>query len=107
MLSGVGFFGERVHIGVGAGVERCGGGTLASPRPGGTHCPGMMRTMEGEAQELASPTPGSALQARDYCLGGFPLIWEGPISIGKREQKNITAQNERYLHHIWHGGTIK
>ena len=42
---------------VGAGVERCGGGTLASPRPGGTHCPGMMRTMEGEAQERAGAGP--------------------------------------------------
>jgi hypothetical protein len=47
-------------------------------------------------------------RARDCLLGNFqPYLGVGPISIGKREQKNITAQNERYLYHIWHGGTLK
>src|SRR5258708_5376066 len=40
------------------GVEGCGGGMLASPPPGGAHCTGMMRTMEGEAQERAEAGPG-------------------------------------------------
>src|SRR6266566_6862167 len=43
---------------VGAGVERYGGGTLASPRPGGAHCTGMTSTMEGVAQERAGAGPG-------------------------------------------------
>ncbi len=54
---------------VGAGVERCGGGTLASPQPGGAHYTGMMSTMEGAAQERAigrhgrrKRPPGQALR---------------------------------------------
>src|SRR5260221_7391234 len=86
-------------------------GTLASPRPGQPHTPAIQTASLSGVGGSGGDEVGGRLRrprrvlrykrARDCLLGNFqPYLGVGPISIGKREQKNITAQNERYLHHI-------